>query len=477
MLNVNALQKTLSAMSLPEIQKYASLHKNDPYVVAMAMSVANTKKQAITAQQGLAGMQPQPKVVDQDIAQIAPAPAMSAAQLPEDIGIAQLPAQNMQGMAGGGIVAFDEGGGVSEGYWDPNSGEYIINEKRDTRGFGDKFLDAINWKKGLSIDPAGGMRKPATTQVQPAQTAAPFTVTSPEPTGNVAGSRRTPLELAKAAAKADTGSQARADESPLAKLTPATPGAGKAAATPAAQAGLGSIAEYAKEANAYAGESPLAKQLERIDKQEAAAAGEKKDAFNMALLKAGLGMMAGTSRHAFENIGKGAMMGAEEYGAVMKDLKKASLERDKMRDAAEAAEYAYKRDDVKGYRDAKEKEANRAADLLKTQMTVAGHLKAAGITAGAQRGLMEALGSAPADSALRKGFDLQTLKAHAASLQDNWSKLAFPNGMRNEEFLKTYPDAASYIQANMAAMGASGGNQFINIPDNQMPAAVRKRPN
>jgi hypothetical protein len=51
---------------------------------------------------GQAGMQPQPKVVDQQIAQMAaPPPQQMAAapqqqMLPEDTGIGQLPAQNMQ---------------------------------------------------------------------------------------------------------------------------------------------------------------------------------------------------------------------------------------------------------------------------------------------------------------------------------------------------------------------------------------------
>jgi hypothetical protein len=174
------------------------------------------------------------------------------------------------------------------------------------------------------------------------------------------------------------------------KKTPAAinpaPGIGKPPAAPttdAAQRGLGSIAEYAKEANDYAGADPTARQLERIEKQEAGAAGEKKDALNMALLKAGLGMMSGTSRYAFENIGKGAMAGAEEYGAAMKDLKRAGLERDKMRDAAEQAAYAYKRDDVKGYRAAQEKVADRKTEMEKAQLAASTQLQAAGITAGA----------------------------------------------------------------------------------------------
>jgi hypothetical protein len=102
-------------MQLPQLQQYATLHKNDPYIVTLALSIANQKKQMKAGQEGQAGMQPQPKVVDQDIAQmLAPPPQQ---MLPEDTGIGQLPAQNMQNMAEGGIVAFDDGGRVP-GYAD-----------------------------------------------------------------------------------------------------------------------------------------------------------------------------------------------------------------------------------------------------------------------------------------------------------------------------------------------------------------------
>jgi len=121
MINVNQITSRLSRMQLPELQQYAALHKNDPYIVSLAMSVANQKKQAEVAKNGLAGMQPQPKVVDQEIAQMAAPqmppqqqmpPQMAQQQLPENIGIGQLPAQNMQGMADGGIVGYADGGYV-----------------------------------------------------------------------------------------------------------------------------------------------------------------------------------------------------------------------------------------------------------------------------------------------------------------------------------------------------------------------------
>lgn len=68
------------------------------------------------------------------------------------------------------------------------------------------------------------------------------------------------------------------------------------------------------------------KNLEDEAKQSGA---ERQDAKNMALFKAGLAMMAGTSRHALENIGKGAMVGVEDYQGAVKDLKKAEKERQK----------------------------------------------------------------------------------------------------------------------------------------------------
>jgi hypothetical protein len=134
MLNVKTLTDTMSRMQLPQLQQYAALHKNDPYIVTLALSIANQKKQMKAGQEGRAGMQPQPKVVDQELAQMMPPPQQMAAApqqeapavdamgnvtgyagggyLPEDQGIGQLPAPNMQGMAAGGIVAFDDGGSV-----------------------------------------------------------------------------------------------------------------------------------------------------------------------------------------------------------------------------------------------------------------------------------------------------------------------------------------------------------------------------
>jgi hypothetical protein len=102
MINVNQITSQLARMPDPALQKYAQMHKDDPYVMALAMSEFNRRKQM---RQGAQANAPeQPKVVDQAIQSMA-------APMPEDVGIGQLPAGNMN-FAEGGIVAFGDGGEV-----------------------------------------------------------------------------------------------------------------------------------------------------------------------------------------------------------------------------------------------------------------------------------------------------------------------------------------------------------------------------
>ena len=98
--NVNAITSDLRMMSDQQLQQYAAMHKNDPYILPMAVSESNARKQMRMQAQGAQGMQPQPKVADADI----------AAMLPEEQGIGALPVQNMQHMADGGIVGYADGG-------------------------------------------------------------------------------------------------------------------------------------------------------------------------------------------------------------------------------------------------------------------------------------------------------------------------------------------------------------------------------
>ena len=102
MINVQQITSQLARLPDQALQQYARMHKNDPYIMALALSESNRRKQMREGAQTNAPEQP--KVVDQAIQSMA-------APMPEDIGIAQLPAGDME-FADGGIVAFDEGGPV-----------------------------------------------------------------------------------------------------------------------------------------------------------------------------------------------------------------------------------------------------------------------------------------------------------------------------------------------------------------------------
>lgn len=104
MIDVNKITSTLAKLPDAQLQQYAQMHKNDPYIMALAMTESNRRKELRAAAQGQAP-QEQPKVVDQAVAEMAPQ------QMPEEMGIGRLPAGEME-FANGGIVAFADGGDV-----------------------------------------------------------------------------------------------------------------------------------------------------------------------------------------------------------------------------------------------------------------------------------------------------------------------------------------------------------------------------
>lgn len=111
MMNIEQITTRLAKLPDQALQQYAAMHKNDPYIIALAVSESNRRKQMRQAAQGAQGEMEQPTVVDQDIAEMAPAPVAPQQMMPEDTGIAQLPMGEME-FAGGGIVAFADGGDV-----------------------------------------------------------------------------------------------------------------------------------------------------------------------------------------------------------------------------------------------------------------------------------------------------------------------------------------------------------------------------
>jgi len=315
MLNVNQITSQLAKMPDNALQQYATMHKADPYMLALTIAESNRRKEMRSAAQGAQGAMPQPKVADQAIA------GMSPQQLPENVGIGALPADNMKGMAGGGIVAFEEGGHVP-GYagntdgslvgggmsFDPLTGEAVMDDTGPQLSFLDKLKKSIGYKEALNKDPMAAIKQEK--------------LNAPDYLGSPAETKR--LKAQERSAQGVPTGLAAVAEAAKEKVTPSAV-AGERAGL-AAAAGVGgaggagtykpsTLADMMKEVNPEIEKmnaedrkamDPFRKQFE----EERSDLSKRKESNKAeAILAAGLGMLSGNSRYALQNIGTGAQQG------------------------------------------------------------------------------------------------------------------------------------------------------------------------
>jgi hypothetical protein len=424
------------------------MHKNDPYTMALALAESNRRKQMRKGAQMQAPQQP--KVVDQEIAGMAAVDPMGnvtgyagGGYLPEDTGIGQLPAPNMERMAEGGIVAFEDGGEVPRYYDGVFLGQGVNQNPLIPPGQNRNALMAnkmasisaqetqdelLKINSALQTLPPGQQRsflenrkrilldgKPSapTSSSYTAPQVAPAVTPSvtPPPAPPVAPPvAPPPSPLAKKPPAKAPAVAKPAEDSPAVGLPALNTTAMTAAEAAAAAEKLGDNKILRQELQGYvdrqkeigtaavgsfergiAGLPQAYKQYEeRLQKEETEAATDKNKALGMSIFKAGLAMMSGTSQNAFENIGKGAMVGLEDQQAALKDFKKAQRERDKALGDIEAARLADKRGDLKTKLELESRAADRnaaaegkmvdgIAELFKTDKTNARGIYQTGI--------------------------------------------------------------------------------------------------
>lgn len=284
-------------------------------------------------------------------------------QRAETSGIDRLPTNlsPTRDYAGGGIVAFEEGGEVPR-YAGPYYGSLVKDpyaqpetQRIPGRGFETPQADPELLKQQLAqIDaqinatPAGRGRVFLENKRNEIRTALGMSPIVGQP-------RATPTDTGIAPPKVDATLPATAVAPPTAPATPSRPAATTGTSNQGIAAGLPKPPEFPSAVSTTEKllgdyfkrsadtEKRLAEDLsknrlqgkafegyEQTLKKEAEQAGlDKEQAKYMAMLKAGLSMMAGTSRHALENIGKGALAGAVDYQEAYKDLRKAERERAK----------------------------------------------------------------------------------------------------------------------------------------------------
>jgi hypothetical protein len=514
----NSEKITSQIAMLPDaaLKQMAMMHKNDPYVLPLIISEDGRRKQMRQAAQAQMGGMPQPKVADAAVAQMG--------VMPEEQGIGALPAPNMQGMADGGIVGYDEGGMADGGMFDfAQRSEPVL---RMAEG-GVAHFDGGGWiEKYLysNISPAERARREALAAEAEAnrQTEAPLSY-----------AEERARNMQKIADQGYTRGDSRMPSVPSAKQQLA-PGAQPSGQPPAAQQGLGSIAPSTKvltpeQAKEQAGEfadfeesrtalkkaesdqesmnarlrttlaeglpkTPAMEGLEKLlDKQDAATGGEKDKAAGLALLSAGLAIAGGSSRYALQNL-KEAIPAVAQYSEALKDIKKMERENMKMRGEIEQARRAEARDDTKLKLQLEEKIGDRkdkinelgigltskiagtTADVSSKLWTTAyeanNREKIAGMQANAQTNaqlnLFKQLGSAPEGSPLLKGFELYKQEGAEPKMYAEFVK-ASRDPMTGEEFRKQYPTFDVY----KAGMGNSRGQIYTD--NNVNPNAVRAR--
>ena len=366
-INPQSVLSQLRMMSDQQLQQYAAMHKNDPFVFPLAFQESQTRKQMRSEAQA---MQPaQPKVADQALASMASEP------MPEDVGIGALPAENMEGMCGGGIVAFDEGGEVPRfqaGGTPPSAGTQfgipgMVTGSPILPQAGYKSPDEMTlWEKIQAYRHARQAEREAYQRKQGAPASAAYTPTGVDPFAYDQASF--PMPTAGAAGASSTGQNNAAPAGQggnTAAPPPTAPTIAPTSFKPAEAPTIANAKELAGQlldTGAYKSEiekyqkaeqdavdalrkareegKPQGKAYEEYEatlREETKDLGRQKgEAQGEAWLTAGLAVLGGSSPYALQNLGL-ATKGVEQYRDAMKDIRKATRENAKgLADIAQA---------------------------------------------------------------------------------------------------------------------------------------------
>lgn len=409
MIDVNKITSVLAKLPDAALQQYAAMHKQDPFILPLAIEESNRRKEMRAAPQAMQGQQP--PVNDQAL----------QAMLPEDTGIAQLPMQAppVTSAAHGGIISFAAGGGP-----DATQAPYqLVDVARARLQEAERTLNSYGMKQRL-MDRGGyenarqnyeAAKQAVNEAMATYQSQLPKELYGPvplKPSGLMAGnlipaeSVQMPPAPGEYAAEGSPATPAEAaalsGETMRAQRTapPTSPPTGGAQPRPQPRpdAGLGALsgattagasykpmtqaeliqkqidarkalsaedpareaADAAAKADAEAAEKrfaeyqaalPKGKAYEGLEaslkKEEADLPQKKEENLKMALVTAGLGMLAGTSQYAMVNIGKGGERGVEAHEKGRDKLEKAAERRQEMYAKIEEARRAEARGDAK----------------------------------------------------------------------------------------------------------------------------------
>lgn len=431
--NLDATRALLIGMKQKgTLQSYVAQHKNSPeypYLLALASSINQISDATKAAQH-----QPEPQTVaDQKLNALAPAPA----PLPEDVGIGQLPAQNIANMAGGGIVAFGDGGEVPRFNGQTGSVPMTYSEQMGNLG---NFLMQI--PRRLVSDPsltqeerrAAAIKAAAEQQKQITESLNAI----PSSTSSAASPSNADIENMIGIGSPSKPAATAADTGGTSKATTPAGGAGAtqglAGLMKEMQPFLSKDDDKMADRAGFMSEREAVrkpvyeKMTEMIEKEKGKLKDDKEQAFFMSMIEGGLAAAGGSSQYGLQNLAQGFAKGAAGFGDSLKEIRKAARENSKMEMEAARMQAADKIGDMDAYqrsadafqdRKTKRDTAMNAAvfGIAGDKMRADAQVKAAGIAAsapGAQERLFMALGGGDINKGLERFQAAQADKTGAA---------------------------------------------------------------
>jgi hypothetical protein len=301
------------------LQKYAAMHKNDPYIFPLAFQESQNRQKVRMSGQAQMGGQEMPKV--NDAALMAMAPQAAPPQAPQGQGISNLPAPNMQRMADGGIAGYEDDeegmatGGMGGMFNFAQQSEPVV---RMSNGGSTRFTpggaayparfatpDIDSYGQDSVMDEFAGIDEQIIRNMERQRLEGAFddySKAEPKKVEPKKGSKAAKkLEEDKKEAKKEEPAKPKVELPALQTYTASTPAQIRATADTMARPDLEEIqASYKPFAEQFAQDRT------RIE-------GREKNNLSDALIRGGLKALGGRSQYAMQNISEGGLEGLNAY--------------------------------------------------------------------------------------------------------------------------------------------------------------------
>jgi len=354
----------MAGMFIDRMRNAATEEQKADTTVAQDVLGLPTQPQAKPQQLGIAAPQPQPQP---QMAQGLPAAQMAAAKPQAPTGVESLPAGDVgnYSMAGGGIVAFGDGGDVPGYAGSPTYGS-VVGAITDAQAVAMGYPNAQAY---MEAQERSNLAK------------------SMQDTFSAQGRPDSPVFVRpQAAAPANVNASGIQLPNPEANLGIASKQARSLIDIPTVRTAEQVLGEQeAMNRRLGVNENIYKDQKTELGKDREQLKLDREEAKNMAIFKAGMGILGGTSPFAAVNIGQGSTPAINDLASETKDIKKADRELTRAELALDVSENNYKLDKSKSAFNQVEKDTERRDKAQQNVASLTGNIASSLNTLGGSR--------------------------------------------------------------------------------------------